>query len=358
MRTACLALAAALTFIGALGALAPAAEAKEPTADVLVKGRAFDPPILKVAKGTTVIWTNEDPAPTGMHTATSDDEGETFDEPLFTIEFAESDLNKAEVTFDEVGVVEYHCKVHADMHGEIRVVASLAGPAVGVAARDNAFDPDSVSANTSQSVNFTNRGQNRHNVAFEDATIQGGNLDAGRSLLVNFTKPGVYRYRCQFHSSDFDSGMRGEVRVANASAQLPPRVTFTSPEEGATVNGTVHITGKVASGPTEVKATGVQLRFGNNTTWADAEFDAAASTWMYMWDSTNATNGPLTIFARATSTEFPDPTPTTTKVTVNNTAPAVVVDGGGKKGGLPGFELVGLACALGVAGLASRRRFH
>jgi plastocyanin len=350
---------------------APAeAQAAAPTRDVQVKGTAFNPPVLEVVKGTKVIWTNEDSGPSGVHTATSDDDGATFDETLFPVEFSASALNKGDHTFDTVGVIKYHCEVHASMHGEIRVVLVLTAPIVDVSARDdggsNRFDPTSLQINSTQKVNFTNKGNNHHNVVFEDSSVQGGDLMAGKSVVVSFSKGGVFRYRCQFHSApDFAAGMHGEVRVAESQAKLPPRLAITSPTQGASVEGTVHVAGTVASGPSEANATGVQVRIGTTMDWADADLDAAKGTWMYMWDSTKETDGSKTIYARAPSKEIPEPTPVSIDVVVGNqaagggngTASATPTSSGkGEGGGSPGLAVPAVGLALLAAVLLWRRR--
>jgi len=77
---------------------------------VNIKGYAFGPDKLRVQKGTTVTWTNEDQA---KHTISFDDgtvesqllaQGESFD-----------------YTFDEVGTYAYHCRPHPYMKAEIEV---------------------------------------------------------------------------------------------------------------------------------------------------------------------------------------------------------------------------------------------
>jgi plastocyanin len=73
---------------------------------------AFQADIIKIKKGTKVIWTNEDSA---KHTVTSDDGG-MLDSPV---------LDKGatyEKTFQESGVYRYHCEPHPNMLGAIIVI--------------------------------------------------------------------------------------------------------------------------------------------------------------------------------------------------------------------------------------------
>jgi len=71
----------------------------------------FAPQELRVTVGTTVTFVNKGKE---FHTATSDDPGRPFDVGF--------DPGKsATVTFDKVGVFGYHCGVHPQMKGVVRV---------------------------------------------------------------------------------------------------------------------------------------------------------------------------------------------------------------------------------------------
>jgi len=71
----------------------------------------YAPKELKVTAGTTVTFVNKGKE---FHTATSDDAGRPFD-----VSF---DAGKsATLTFDKVGVFGYHCGVHPQMKGVVRV---------------------------------------------------------------------------------------------------------------------------------------------------------------------------------------------------------------------------------------------
>jgi len=91
---------------------APAAPA-ETANQVTYKGFAVAPKTLKVKKGTTVTWTNQDAA---EHDVTPDVE---------TAEFKASELfGKGEthsVTFNTVGTYSYFCSPHPYMKGIIEV---------------------------------------------------------------------------------------------------------------------------------------------------------------------------------------------------------------------------------------------
>lgn len=91
------------------------AEAKSHT--VTMKSISFEPKKLVVQVGDSVVWSN---AAFTSHTATSDDEGQTFD----TGE-VESEKTSPAVTFAKVGEVGYHCKIYGKaMRGTIIVKAA------------------------------------------------------------------------------------------------------------------------------------------------------------------------------------------------------------------------------------------
>ncbi len=112
---------AGLTFIacastsGAPSASAPAASADSAsTATVNIKGFAFGPATLTVAKGTKVTFTNND---TATHTVTSGanraKDGK-FDQQI-------TGGAETTVSFDTPGTYEYFCTIHSSMKGTVTV---------------------------------------------------------------------------------------------------------------------------------------------------------------------------------------------------------------------------------------------
>lgn len=81
-----------------------------PAAIVEISSFAFSPPVITVAKGTAITWTNRDPA---AHTVTSDTGA--FGSPL--LQYGESYTH----TFRQTGTFFYHCQVHTQMTGRIIV---------------------------------------------------------------------------------------------------------------------------------------------------------------------------------------------------------------------------------------------
>lgn len=111
---------AALTFVAC--AANPATSSSAPatgaaggtTATVDIKGFAFVPATLTIAKGTTVTFTNSDAA---THTVTSGSGGTKdgkFDDRL-------DQGGTVKITFDTPGTYHYFCSIHASMKGTITV---------------------------------------------------------------------------------------------------------------------------------------------------------------------------------------------------------------------------------------------
>ena len=72
----------------------------------------YAPHELRVSAGTTVTFVNMGKE---FHTVTSSDEGRPFDVGL-------DSGKRATITFDTVGVFAYHCGVHPQMTGVVRVL--------------------------------------------------------------------------------------------------------------------------------------------------------------------------------------------------------------------------------------------
>ena len=87
-------------------------EAKPVT--VTVKSLSYDPKKLEIHVGDSVVWANESKS---AHTATSDDDGKTFD-----TDDIEPGKSSKPVKFEKEGEFKYHCKVHGKtMSGTIVV---------------------------------------------------------------------------------------------------------------------------------------------------------------------------------------------------------------------------------------------
>ena len=85
---------------------------------VVARSLKFDPKKVEIMEGESVVWVNE--ART-THTATSDDDGKTFD----TGEFKPGETTKP-VEFEKAGEFKYHCTVHGKtMSGTVVVKAKV-----------------------------------------------------------------------------------------------------------------------------------------------------------------------------------------------------------------------------------------
>lgn len=96
-------------------AVAAAQNSSEPAlvgvVNATITNYAFEPQIIKIKVGSTIMWTNEDNAP---HTVTSDT-GTYLDSPVLNPGAA------FEKTFDTPGVYRYHCTPHPQMLGAVIV---------------------------------------------------------------------------------------------------------------------------------------------------------------------------------------------------------------------------------------------
>jgi plastocyanin len=80
------------------------------TQEITIKNFSFSPSSVIVARGTTVVWTNQDPV---AHTVTSD-----------TNAFNSGSLIQGrsfQFQFNETGTYDYMCSIHPSMRGEIIV---------------------------------------------------------------------------------------------------------------------------------------------------------------------------------------------------------------------------------------------
>ena len=86
---------------------------------VEMKSISYDPKSVEVPVGGSIVWTNK--AFTN-HTATSEDDGKTFD----TGEIKPNE-SSSPVKFDKEGEFQYHCKIHGKtMSGTVVVKPSAA----------------------------------------------------------------------------------------------------------------------------------------------------------------------------------------------------------------------------------------
>jgi plastocyanin len=100
-----------------------------------------------------------------------------------------------------------------------------------VAVRDNFFSPRSLTLDPGDTVKWTWKGDNRHNIRFKRAPRGAGRKNASArregSWHRTFRKPGHYRYVCTLFA-----GMRGSVRVEESEETLG-RAADRLPSEGS-----------------------------------------------------------------------------------------------------------------------------
>jgi plastocyanin len=79
-----------------------------------MKSLSFEPKVLKITKGQSVVWKN---VALTEHTATSENTPPTFDTGLI-----EPKHESKKIVFNEVGDFKYHCSVHGKtMSGVVSV---------------------------------------------------------------------------------------------------------------------------------------------------------------------------------------------------------------------------------------------
>jgi plastocyanin len=95
--------------------------------NVAISNFAYSPASLNVSQGTTVTWTNTDPAPHGV---TSDsgafDSSPTNCSPAVASGCITPSGGTYHFTFPTAGTFTYHCRVHSFMHGTIVVAQTVA----------------------------------------------------------------------------------------------------------------------------------------------------------------------------------------------------------------------------------------
>lgn len=84
---------------------------------ITIRDMAFSPSAVKIKKGTTVTWTNND---TVGHNVVADSPSSSGGLPTSQALFAEGETFSH--TFETVGTFAYHCAPHPFMKGTIEVV--------------------------------------------------------------------------------------------------------------------------------------------------------------------------------------------------------------------------------------------
>lgn len=85
---------------------------------------------------------------------------------------------------------------------------NITGETVEVSIEDFAFDPESVTISTGDTVRWTNMDSDEHTVT--DSTLDSGTLEEGDTYEFTFTEPGTFEYYCSIHPE-----MEGTVTVTD-----------------------------------------------------------------------------------------------------------------------------------------------
>jgi plastocyanin len=170
---------------------------------VTMKSLSFEPKKLEVQPGALIVWANTSRT---KHSATSDDDGTTFDSGLI----APGESSKA-VSFDKEGTFTYHCRIHGKMMSGTVVVK----PATIVTMKSMSFDPKRFEVPVGASVVWANKAHSKHTATSDDdgKTFDTGEIKPGASSKpVKFEKEGEFKYHCLVHGKS----MSGTIVVKAA----------------------------------------------------------------------------------------------------------------------------------------------
>ena len=144
----------------------------------------FTPSGPKVARGTTITWHNLN---SFGHTATSDVPG------LWTSVNIAANATTAPLTFNQAGSFLYHCSIHSNMHGKIKVKMTAA-PATGTVATTFIL----TLGNAAVPAGFT------HDVAVSRNGGAFTNLPSTTAMNKTFkaTATGTYRFHTRLHPTN------------------------------------------------------------------------------------------------------------------------------------------------------------
>ena len=85
--------------------------------------------------------------------------------------------------------------------------------ASAVSARDDSFDPPTLTVQPGTTVKWTNNGKHPHTVTDRDGKFDSGDIAPGASYTATFSTPGTYKYYCKHHK-----GMEGTIVVGQPGA--------------------------------------------------------------------------------------------------------------------------------------------
>jgi plastocyanin len=150
------------------------AQVKIPKGSSVEAGGNFEPATLKIGKGSTVKWINDDDA---LHTVTSGTPNGNKSGTIFDSGYLSSD-NTYKHTFEKTGTFKYYDTLHTYMRGKI-VVSSQSTPLIETAEKEPTVTVDTTpntNINVSNWSNFTDS-ENRFSIQYPSHWIitQSGN---------------------------------------------------------------------------------------------------------------------------------------------------------------------------------------
>jgi len=187
------------------------------TVSVVINNFAFNPSIITIPVGTTVMWTQIDNA---YCTVT----GDGFDSGI---------LGQGETfrwTFNNAGTYSYSCSFHPNMTGMV-IVTETPSPAtipssspvpaytttqgtVSVDIKGYAFNPSIITISTGTTVIWTQMDSTDHTVT--GSGFDSGTLSQGQTFRRTFYDAGTYSYSCSIHPT-----MIGTVIVTGTVTPSP-----------------------------------------------------------------------------------------------------------------------------------------
>jgi plastocyanin len=106
-------------------------------------------------------------------------------------------------------------------------VSNAASQAVDVI--DNRFNPQEIRVDPGDTVIWTNRGQNQHDIRADDGdSFRSGLMGTTDQFRHRFTEEGFYYYHCNLHGSRKKVGMWGLVVVGNPDPKTDPYIDLGS----------------------------------------------------------------------------------------------------------------------------------
>jgi len=245
---------------------APAPPAAQANVDLV--GLHARPERIEITTGTTVTWTNKEPADyplmSGRHEVKADDG--SFASPSM------APGTRWSHRFNVPGTFTYHCADHKDLTGQIVVtgppVVEKLEEEVGITEEKPddpttwGFKPNDLIITTGMTVVWRNNGTNTHTVTADDKSFNSGDITPGATFTMRFDAPGAFTYHCTPHP-----WMKASVRVVVPGGAPPPALV--EPSESETSGPAQHLRSSVrrGTGPVRHEVDIVEVNPAKPNTW-------------------------------------------------------------------------------------------